>query len=724
MVARSRLRTLAFRLGPRAHPHRAVSSLAVRGTITINADTTFLICDERGDVQPGAELGLYYEDRRYLSEYSLRLDGDAPRVLGAHAGAHDRASHFLANAALSARARGRLSLIRHRQLTVGMRETLELTNYGDELAEVALSLRFAADFAYIYRVKHELADDRDRSDRPEAASYNVDQSGRRLRFRADRDGAIFLLDVRLSRAGQWQDRCAHFSLRLPPRDPWALEIDFVPMDARLPTVTAPVATLPRGVARRDRGAQHAALAPTVHTDSYVLSGAYAQSVRDFVALRIKAEDISGGTSAIAAGIPWYMALFGRDSLIASYQALNFYPEVAVGSLVELAALQGSKVDPLREEQPGKILHEYRHSAPLAAGSVIPAFPYYGSVDATPLFLVTLAAYLRATGDVSLAQRLRANAERALRWMDTHATAEGYLVYLASTQGLGNQGWKDSADAVRFRDGRIATGPIALCEVQGYAYAARLGMAEIYDALDESAAAAAAQRKAAEQLRQRFEQDFWLEDRGFYAEALDGHHQRVDALTSNPGHLLWTGIASPEHARQVAQVLRSDAFFGGWGVRTMASSEGGYSPISYHNGTVWPHDNGLIIAGLARYGLVEEARLITDGLLAALAASPDARLPELFAGFGRDVADKPVDYPTACRPQAWAAGTIFHLLAVMAGFDPMPGAPTAGTRSFLPTDTRGIALDGVWSRGHRVHIELAQRADGTHVTRTPFPDPAP
>jgi glycogen debranching enzyme len=334
-------------------------------------------------------------------------------------------------------------------------------------------------------------------------------------------------------------------------------------------------------------------------------------------------------------------------------------------------LQGKKVDHVSEEAPGKILHEFRRG-PLtpAARKLIPTYPYYGTIDATPLFLVTLSEYVRVTGDLAFAQTLWSNVEAALDWMRNYGDrdGDGLLEYERDSDvGLVNQGWKDSSDSVRFRDGRIAQAPIALVEVQGYAYDARRRIAELARRLGKSAEAARLDEEA-DVLKRRIRDHFWLAARAFYAEALDGSKRPVDALTSNPGHLLWSGAVDDEHARAIARVLLGPEMFSGFGIRTMGEREGGYNPISYHDGSVWPHDNAIILAGLLRYGLREEATRLAAGLLAALGAFPDAEPPELFCGYSAEAYAMPVRYPTACRPQAWSSAAVILLLRCILGLD--------------------------------------------------------
>ncbi len=689
--------------------------------ITINESTTFLISDDLGNIPEGAELGLYHEDTRFLCRYDLTLEGQPPLLLTAHATDYYAAAHFLTNPALKAVPRGSLSVVRRRLVGQGMHEDLDVTNYSDQAAAFSLELLFDADFAHIFEVKSNIEVKKEHVRRKGTFTLEVEEDGRSLRFRYTRGELRRRLVVNLSEKPEMSDERCRFALYLAPRQSWHLCVDFLLLgdeEPREPAYTCRRGQHPDVRAHRERRrAQTVEQAPQLETDSYVLRQAYLQSVEDFAALRIKGEDISADEVLIAAGIPWFMALFGRDSLIAAYQALPFYPDVAKGVLEALARLQGTQVDPLRAEEPGKILHEHRYGALAGNQRFIPAFPYYGSIDATPLFLMLLAAVWRLTGDLTFVRSLRENALRALAWMDQYGDrdGDGYLEYIREAAvGLENQGWKDSGDSVRFRDGRLARPPIALCEVQGYAYAARMGMAEVFEALGEPERAAGLRAQAAA-LKERFNRDFWLPDRGYYAEALDGEKRPVDSLTSNPGHLLWTGIAETDKARLVAERLVAPELFSGWGVRTMATTEGGYSPISYHNGTVWPHDNSLIVAGLARYGFIDEATRVTEGLLAALRYSADHRLPELFAGYDRSATPFPVEYPTACRPQAWASGSVFLLLTAMLGLDPNDRSLRAAP--FLPPGIRRVHVKGVWVGQRQTDLEVV-RSDGGVVARGP------
>jgi glycogen debranching enzyme len=684
--------------------------------LVINKDATFLIADESGNIPDGADFGLYLDDTRFLQRHELTLDDQPPVPLGARATDHSSATHFLTNPASPRIPRGVLSIVRRRSIGCGLREELEITNYWNEVAEFSLELDFQADFAHVIAVRQGLKTT-DGSPPVTGIAPRIAHDGRSLHFEGNGSDPF---TVNLCKVPDVADGRYRFGLRLAPRKQWHLCIHYIAPGseeaehgAEASSCLRDGATRP-GLPRERRRSELVRRAPRLETDSHVLRRAYQRSVQDFAALRIKGESSSDGDVVIAAGIPWFMALFGRDALIAAYQALPFYPDLAKGVLRALARLQGREVDPLRSEEPGKIIHEHRPGVPGGAQELIPGFPYYGTVDATPLFLMLLAAVHRITGDLEFAASLRENALRALEWLDRYGDrdGDGYVEYAPEDgSGLANHGWKDSFDSVQFRDGTHARPPIALCEVQGYAYAAKVGMAELFVALGEPERAVRLRADAAA-LRDRFNRDFWLPDHGYYALALDAEKRPVDALTSNPGHLLWTGLADEERGRLVAERLVSPELFSGWGVRTMATSEAGYNPISYHNGSVWPHDTALILAGLARYGFVEEAVKLADGLLAALDQYPDRRLPEVLAGYGRDEAPFVVDHPMASRPQAWASGSVLLLLTTILGLD--ASVPDLRGTPILPSRVDQVRLDGLWVGGKQLSLSTPRRGEAART----------
>jgi len=423
-------------------------------------------------------------------------------------------------------------------------------------------------------------------------------------------------------------------------------------------------------------------APKLSSDWQSLELTYHRSLIDLAALRFY-PPILAEMALPAAGLPWFMAVFGRDSLLTSYQALPYTPELAETTLQVLAARQGSRVDDFRDEEPGKILHELRFGE-LTAFEERPHSPYYGTADATPLFLVLLDEVERWTGNVDLVRGLEAEARAALAWIDDYGDRDedGYVEYERrnTDTGLENQCWKDSWNSILFADGTLAPGAIATCEIQGYVYDAKRRCARLAREVWDDPELAARLESEAAALKERFNEDFWLPERQFFALALDGAKRQVDSLTSNIGHLLWSGIVDDDKAGAIARHLLGPQLFSGWGIRTMAEDERGYNPLGYHVGTVWPHDSSLIAAGLARYGYRDEAARIAFAVLEA-AAFFRHRLPEVFAGYPREQTGFPVEYPTACSPQAWASGAPLLLVTTLLGLE--PGSDGVSTDPVLP-----------------------------------------
>jgi glycogen debranching enzyme len=440
-----------------------------------------------------------------------------------------------------------------------------------------------------------------------------------------------------------------------------------------------------------------------------------RSQQDLGALRIFDPD-DPSMAAVAAGAPWFMALFGRDSLLTAYMALSVDQNLALGTLRTLARRQGRVIDPLTEEEPGRILHEVRLGVDaglsLGGGST-----YYGTADASPLFVVLLGELARWGAEPAHVRELLPSADRALQWVTEHGDrdGDGFVEYQRATdRGLRNQGWKDSWDGVNFADGRLAEPPIALCEVQGYVYDAYLARADLADDAGDPAGAGRWRERAAA-LKADFNERFWLPDRGWYAIALDRDKRVVDACASNMGHCLWSGIVDDDNAARVVEHLLSPAMFTGWGVRTLSREMGAYDPVSYHNGSVWPHDNAFIVAGLMRYGFVAEAQRIAEGLLDAAEAF-GGRLPELFCGFDRREYREPVPYPTSCSPQAWAAATPVQLVRTLLRFDPWMPRDRLWVAPVLPADYTPLRVDGVSLGGGRMSLEVTP--DGTSVDGLP------
>jgi glycogen debranching enzyme len=671
--------------------------------VSILQGSTFVVSDRIGDVAPrvGDVTGLFYRDMRHLSRWQLRLNGRELDALAAESLEYDEAVFYLVEPTGTVYRNPAVSLIRRREVADGMREHLELINHGRDDVNVEITILFDADFADLFEVKDELTKRgefyRHRTPHGVTLGYAREDAagGSRPAEPFRRETYIRATDAFFT------DASLTFRVRLAPRDEWRQTVS-------VSVGTAREEPVPQRVHRPDMPAsleEWLAAAPKVDSDWHELRQVYRRSLIDLAALRFYPESVPEA-SLPAAGLPWFMALFGRDSLIASYQALPFAPELARTTLLALGAHQATGWDDFRDAEPGKILHELRHGE-LAVFGERPHSPYYGSADATPLFLVVLDEYERWTGDAGTVRRLESSARAAMEWLERYGDidGDGYVEYRTRNPetGLVNQCWKDSSTSIVHPDGRLATLPRATCEIQGYAYDARLRTARLAREVWGDEAYADRLEADAAKLKGAFDRDFWLPEAGFYALALDGDKRPVATLTSNIGHLLWSGIVTDERVEQVVAHLMSEAMFSGWGVRTMADAQPAYNPIEYHNGTVWPHDTALVAAGLARYGRRHEANRLAVALLEA-AHHFRYRLPEAFAGYPRAMTRVPVEYPSACSPQAWAAGAPLLLLRVMLGLEPTASA--LAVRPHLPANINRLVLRGVpgrWGRTDAVAI---------------------
>ncbi len=606
--------------------------------LTVLAGSTFCLSADSGDLVGGAD-GLYAADTRYLSRLLLELDGKRPQHLGGHVIEPD-------SAVVWARA-GRLLVRRSRRVRASMTERILLENASGEPVESMLSLELRADFADAITVKeHELVGDPVAGLALPLPVVPRDEQGAGGLLFEGADGATRVV---FSRTGDIGDGRVRFRVELAPRSRWELVVHVEPLgepgDAGPPPFAEWRARLPR-----------------LRTQSEALARAYGRSTFDLAALRLPC-------GAPAAGAPWFMTLFGRDAIIASLQTLVLGPETAAATVDALTELQAAADDSAIDAEPGKIVHELRHGR--AARGWFPR--YYGSVDATPLYLILVSELWRWTDDAGFAARLRQPMLAALAWMDEYGDrdGDGFVEYERRTpRGLPNQSWKDSHDSQRFADGRLARAPIAPCEVQGYVYDAKRRLAELArDAWGDVTLAGRLEREA-DELRGRFDAAFWIDRRGgYYALALDAEKRQVDALCSNVGQLLWSGIVPEHRVDAVVEALFGEELWSGWGVRTMSTADAGYDPLGYHVGTVWPHDCSLIARGLARYGRWPEAQRLAGALLDA-AQWFGGGLPEVIAGIGRCAAAPfPVPYPFAAHPQAWGAGATVLLLQVLLGLEP-------------------------------------------------------
>ncbi|MGH2783945.1 MAG: amylo-alpha-1,6-glucosidase [Actinomycetota bacterium] len=626
----------------------------------------FLYANEEGDLVGGHHgMGLYYRDTRFLSEYTLTIDGRPPVLLSSSA---ERAYMSYVDCTNPdiwedhriAVEQQTLNVRRIRVIDNRLFERIRFKNYNEHPIRASVEIVLGADFADIFEVRGLRRKRRGMFYVPKVdgrlvtfAYRGEDDVFRQTRVDLGADPDEVTVDAGRVRASFTVELAGHqtrlFTFIVEP---------IIGEDRRAPMqFDEAVHELRRSYEEWERSCT------TIYTDNELFNTLLHRGQRDLRALLTD----TGQGKFLAAGIPWYVAAFGRDALLTSHQILMLNPDPARDSLRLLAQYQGTEVDPWRDEEPGKILHEIRLGE-LANAFYVPHSPYYGSVDATPLFLMLLGTYFKWTGDRVFLQEMLPHAERALRWIDEYGDldGDGFVEYQRrSPRGLDNQGWKDSHNSVVHADGQLAKPPIALAEVQAYVFLAKARMADVFVALGDQARADELTRQA-DELKRRFNEAFWMEDERFYAIALDGDKRQVASVTSNPAHGLYCMTIDEDKAADVAARLLKPDMFSGWGIRTMSKSAAAYNPMSYHNGSVWPHDNALIAAGLKRYGFHKQTNRIATAIFETANHSDYMRLPELFCGFTRRTPNRPVSYPVACSPQAWAAGSPFLLLQAMLG----------------------------------------------------------
>jgi glycogen debranching enzyme len=640
-------------------------------TLRILEGSNFCLCDDRGDFVDATH-GFFTQDTRFLARLNLTLNGKRPQLLTSNNVDYFSAAFYLRNPLTADLGQDLVAIERRRFVGDGLHDVIVLQNQAMEPLSFSLELDVGCDFADIFSVKaydFSLGDPLAAPPLPPMVAPRYEAENDQLVLTDAEDGGTARTHVVLSRPGVVKGSQVSFEIELQPHEPWQLEID---------VVAAPDGDgeAPRAVARRfgteldhvrDSLTAWQLRVPQLRATWDDLERSFGRSVSDLASLRMRTSNGIGRLPA--AGCPWFMTVFGRDTIISCLQTLLFGSELAHSALEVLAELQAQDDDASIDAEPGKIVHEVRNGK--AARKWFGR--YYGTLDATPLYLVLLSEVFRWTGDIALVRDLKGPALRALDWIDRYGDmdGDGFVEYERRTpHGIVNQSWKDSNDSQRFRDGRVGQAPIAPCEVQGYVYDAKRRCAELAREIWRERALADRLEQEASVLRRRFDEAFWIDDErgGYYALALDAEKQQVDALCSNIGHLLWSGIVLPERVDAIVDQLMGDALWSGWGVRTMSSADAAFNPLSYHNGTVWPHDNSLIAWGLARYARWPEAHRIVQRMLTA-ARYFDYQLPEVFAGMRRSETPFPVAYPTAARPQAWASGTPVLLLQLLLGLQP-------------------------------------------------------
>lgn len=702
-------------------------------SITINRDDRVMVCQPDGWIDPHAEEGFFARDTRLVSGYGLWVNGRRPLLLNSSPVQFYSARFEYTNPELldpgGVVSRHSLSLRLDRTVSGGVHEDYDLVNYGARSVRLVIEIQIESDFADIFDVK----DDR----LVRRGEINTRWFRARSELRTTYTNREFVRELLVEAARsdsppQFANGRLVFAVELPPKGAWHTCLRWLPMNGsarRPPTLACNAVASPLPDRARPRLER-----VRLETPNATVKRAWDQAQLDMDSLQLEDPAFAKGVFIPAAGVPWFVTLFGRDSLIVSMQGISGYPQFAEGALRRLSELQATADDPERDMEPGKIPHEIRHGE-LAQLRILPFQPYFGTHDATSLFVIVISYLYQWLGDVAVVRRYLANAEAAMRWIDVWGDRDGdrFQEYATrSSHGYFNQGWKDAGDAIPARDGSLAPLPLALCELQGYVYDAKLRMADIYDLVDRPEDGARL-RAEARTLYDRFNDSFWWEAEGTYYLGLDGSKRPIESVASNAGHCLASGIVPPDRAERVIERLMAPDMWSGWGIRTLSSDHAAYNPFSYHTGTIWPHDNAIIAGGFRRYGHHEAAAKVAKGLFDASARFQANRLPELFAGLPRDEGGFPVQYLGANVPQAWAAGSIFRLIAVLCGIHAK--SDKQGSRLYvnpalpdwLPEVTirnlrAGTGTAAIRFRGGEVEV-LANKT-GFEIVHGPPPRPEP
>ncbi len=690
--------------------------------IAIHQAQTVLVTEPNGGIAWPSDKGLYLMDTRLISAWSIQSNGEAWDVLNGGAIRHDIARIYFTNREFATEdgpvLRRTLSLVLTRRIDGGMLEQLEVANHGPARIRFNLEVMVRSDFADVFDVKSG-------RDIRRGHITSVWSDDHVLTTRYQNKDFLRAVAIALEPAvvtTVYANGRLSFEVCLEPGARWngSLRYTFTAGDR----VFTPPSPRDLGFAPDTRWRDSVLSVQTSNEEFY---RTFQQAVEDMGALRLPVEGANGPVFVPAAGLPWFMAPFGRDSLIASLQNMIVFPDFALGALDVLGHWQARERDPWRDAEPGKIMHELRYGE-LAHFHLIRHTPYYGTADATPLYLITLHMAWKATGDRALLERFLPNAEAALRWIDEEGDRDGDLFqefHKRTPDGYENMNWKDAGDSMTWPDGTFVAGPKALCELQGYVYDAWRRMAEVFDALDRPERAAVLREKSSA-LFEKFNAVFWIEEIGFYAYLLDGEKRPVPTITSNAGHLLWSGIVPPERAARVVARLMAPDMNTGWGIRTLSNRHAAYNPFSYQNGSVWPHDNSLIALGFKRYGFTAEAAAIARGISGAASHFLLNQLPELYAGIDQAASPFPVQYLGANVPQAWAAGSVFALLQAMLGIEQDAPNGRLWVDPALPDWLPDITLTGLplgretftvkfWREGAQTRLQVV-KGDPARVVR--------
>jgi len=705
------------------------------GALTISQDKTFMVTDARGEIDATSEQGVFAGDTRFVSFYRHYINDEPWDLITASPVSYYAARLHFANPAFTTEDREvekhSIGMTVTRTVGGGIHEDIDIMNYATVPVRFQLQVAIASDFADLFEVKNHRFVRRGRTSTrwyPTRHALITSYSNRDFRRRL-----IYRLQSCGSRPNYANGRVV-FEITLRPAEAWHTCAHYVLVEgnrARQPLYTCQGIGMDIETPMDRLQTEWRAMATRLSTSNEDVYRMYNQSVEDMGALRLYDEDFAPDVWLPAAGVPWFVTIFGRDSLIVSLQNMLTYPSLARGALEKLAQYQATEIDDWRDAEPGKMPHELRVGE-LAHFNRIPHTPYYGTADATILYLIVLHEAWKWLGDAQLLRKYRSTALRCLEWIDKYGDldGDGFQEYRSrSSQGYENVGWKDAIDAVVYPDGTQVPQPKGLCELQGYVFDAKMRMAEIFDVLGERDRAAKLRAEAGE-LQRKFEEAFWDEEHGIYAFGLGPDKRQIKTIVSNAGHCLWSGIARPDRAARVVARLMEPDMSSGWGIRTLSSDNPAYNPFSYQLGSVWPHDNGIIALGFKRYGFADEASRVARDVFEAASLQESYRLPELYAGLSRKITSFPVQYAGANIPQAWAAGSVFHLLQAILGIRADAPNGVLYVHPTLPRWLGNLELDGLrvgsamlslqfWREGDTSRWDVKQLEGKLNVVEQPW-----